>query len=148
MTFQVDPVFAQAVKHVCTELRKVGLPKFMVDRVSQATTIEAATDAVGRAVDDYHDKDSLVKKFSTDGIDKDVLTEGNSASARITPVQAQAIQVQLTFLRELRRHYGFRKLSRSDKIIRAAHRRAIVSGENGPVTSALLAQVLRVLAQQ
>lgn len=146
--FQVDPAFTQAVEHVRSELLKTGLPEFMVQKVIEATTVEALPDAVGRPVDDFPDANSVVNTFSTQSLDSAVLEAGNASDAKITAIQAQAIQVQLTFLRELRRHYGSRKLGRVHKIIRAAHRRAIVGSESGPVVSSLMTQVLRVLARQ
>lgn len=144
-TSSLDPHFQAAVDDICNELLKVGLPQKYVSAISQATGESASSDSVSRAEDRFPDSTSVVDQFSIKGLWQTVQSAMASDNVVLTAGQSAAIQLQLSVLLDLRRHYGRRKLPRMQRIVRAAHRRAIVTGSDGSVRHDLIRRVTRLL---
>jgi hypothetical protein len=141
----LDPNYLKAVEDICSELLKVGLPKKYAAIVASATKQPAVAEGVKPAKFRFPKDNDVVQQFSIQGLWQTVQQAMASDNVVLTAGQSAAVQLQLAALLELRRHYGRKKLPRMQQIVRAAHRRAIVTGSEGSVRHDLVRRITRTL---
>jgi cell division ATPase FtsA len=141
----IDTNYLKAVEEICDELLKLGLPEQFVNIIAQATQSAAQSDSTDRVKDRFPEAMDVVSAFPTESLRESVKAAMSGGGIVLTGGQSAAVQLQVAMLLELRRQYGRKKLSRTQQIVRAAHRRAIVTGADGSVKHDLIRRVTRLL---
>lgn len=148
---QVDSTFSDSVNYLINQLRKLHLPYDewlgVLRDYTQITNI--SNDSILKTIHEFPGDDDVAKKFTIETIEQTLVSLVNNQTddRLLTNNESKALAIQLDFLMELRRHYSRRKLSRVQKIIRAAHRRVINTHIDGPVELHLRKQLESILLE-
>lgn len=135
---QVDSKFSEAVAYLTAELRKLQLANpAWLDAISEATGIEGLiSDSVSRAEQEFNGRTAVIDKFDLSDLNRtlqELITAQSENETLVSVGQIQAATTQVQFLLSLQRYYSRRKQTRIQRIIHAAHRRAILTHVQGPI---------------